>query len=181
MKKIVALVAVAGLTAAASAAGNLVLSMVPQSASIGPGGTMVMDVYADWSGVTGGLSLAGWKFDIIGDANGTLAGAVNSTNFNQGINNGIVSAPTCSTSAAASSPRASAAPTTPTPPTSAPSATPTAAPLRPTTPSLSPSLTSSPPLARSTSTSAPPAPRAALAPPAPLRPTPFSSRSVPST
>ncbi|MBX3315839.1 MAG: hypothetical protein KF902_03130 [Phycisphaeraceae bacterium] len=92
MKKIVALVAVAGLTAAASAAGNLVLSMVPQSASIGPGGTMVMDVYADWSGVTGGLSLAGWKFDVIGNVNGSLAGAVNSTNFNQGVNNGISAA-----------------------------------------------------------------------------------------
>ncbi len=91
MKNIVALVAVAGLTVAANAAGNVVLSMIPQSASIGAGGSVVIDVYADWSGVTGGLSLSGWKFDVIGNANGTLAGAVNAANFANGVNNGIVS------------------------------------------------------------------------------------------
>lgn len=93
MKKIVALVAVAGLAAAASAAGNLVLSMVPRTASTGPGGSVVLDVYADWSGVTGGLMLAGWKFDVVGNAFGTLTGDVNnddaSTGFTQGVNNGI--------------------------------------------------------------------------------------------
>ncbi len=93
MKKIVALVAVAGLTAAANAAGNLVLSMVPRASSIGAGESVTLDIYADWSGVTGGLSLAGWKFDVVGNANGGLVGDVNnddaSTGFTQGVNNGI--------------------------------------------------------------------------------------------
>ena len=91
MKKTVALLAVVGLAGAASAAGTLVISLVPQSASIGAGGTMVVDIFADFSGVTSGQSIAGWKFDVMGNANGGLTGAVNNAVFSNGVANGTVS------------------------------------------------------------------------------------------
>ncbi|MCW5768577.1 MAG: hypothetical protein KIT19_07820 [Phycisphaeraceae bacterium] len=91
MKKAIALFLVAGAASIASAAGNLVLVGIPSAASTGPGGSVTVDLWADWTGVVGGLSLAGFKFDVIGNANGTLAGAVNNAGFNQGVNNGIVS------------------------------------------------------------------------------------------
>ncbi|MBX3362433.1 MAG: hypothetical protein KF912_01230 [Phycisphaeraceae bacterium] len=91
MKKAIALFLVAGAASIASAAGNLVLVGIPSAASTGPGGSVTVDLWADWTGVVGGLSLAGFKFDVIGNANGTLTGAVNNAGFNQGVNNGIVS------------------------------------------------------------------------------------------
>lgn len=79
----------------AMGAGTLHLNLVPRDTVMVWGGTMQIDIYADWSGVTGGLSMAGFKFDVIGNANGTLAGDVNndsaSTGFVQGVNNGIAS------------------------------------------------------------------------------------------
>ncbi len=91
MKKTVALLAVVGLAGAASAAGTLVVSLVPRAASIAGGGTMIIDIFADYSGVTSGQSIAGWKFDVMGNANGTLAGAVNNVDFPNGVLNGTVS------------------------------------------------------------------------------------------
>ena len=91
MKKAIALFLVAGAASLASAAGNVVVTGVPSAASTGPGGSVTVDLYADWSGVTGGLALSGFKFDVIGNANGALAGVANSANFANGVNNGIVS------------------------------------------------------------------------------------------
>lgn len=88
MKKAIALFLVAGAASLASAAGNVVVTGVPSAASTGPGGSVTVDLYADWSGVTGGLSFAGFKFDVVGSVNGTLAGSVGA-GFNQGVNNGL--------------------------------------------------------------------------------------------
>ncbi len=90
MKKAIALFLVAGAASLASAAGVVVVTGVPSAASTGPGGSVTVDLYADWSGVTGGLSFAGFKFDVVGNSNGTLAGLVGS-GFTQGINNGAAS------------------------------------------------------------------------------------------
>jgi hypothetical protein len=78
-------------TSPALAAGTLVLHLIPRSDSIPRGGTMVIDVVANYSGVTSGLSIAGWKFDIIGSPNGTLTGDVNDAVFTHGVNNGVPS------------------------------------------------------------------------------------------
>jgi len=90
MKKAIALVLAAGTASFASAAGTLVVTLVPQAASIGPGGSMVVDIFADYSGITGGLSMAGFRFDVLGNANGTLAGNVNPV-FSSGLLNGTPS------------------------------------------------------------------------------------------
>lgn len=87
MKKAIALFLVAGAASIASAAGNVVVTGVPSAASTGPGGSVTVDLYADWSGVTGGLMFAGFKFDVVGSVNGSLAGDVGD-GFNQGVNNG---------------------------------------------------------------------------------------------
>ncbi len=80
---------------AAHAAGMVHVTVLPRQAQIGLGESVTLDIWADWSGVTGGLSMAGFKFDVIGNANGTLTGDVNndgvSTGFTQGVNNGIAS------------------------------------------------------------------------------------------
>lgn len=75
----------------ALAAGTLVLHLVPRSDSIPRGGTMLIDVVADYSGVTSGQAIAGWKFDIRSHANGTLTGDVNDAVFSMGVNDGIPS------------------------------------------------------------------------------------------
>lgn len=82
-------------TGAAHAAGMVHVTVLPRQAQIGLDESVTLDIWADWSGVTGGLSMAGFKFDVIGNANGTLLGDVNndsvSTGFTQGVNNGIAS------------------------------------------------------------------------------------------
>ena len=90
MKKAIALVLAAGAASFASAAGTLVVTLVPQGASIGPGGSMVVDIFADYTGVVGALGMAGFKFDVVGNANGTLAGDTNDT-FANGLLNGTPS------------------------------------------------------------------------------------------
>lgn len=94
MKKVVALVALVGSAAAAHAAGNLVLTGIPQAASTGSGGSVSVDLWADWTGVVSGIGFAGFKFDIVGHANGTLVGAVNTdplSGVNWGVNHGVPS------------------------------------------------------------------------------------------
>lgn len=91
MKKTVALLAVVGLAGVASAAGTLVINVVPQAASIGQGGTMILDIFANYSGVASAQSVAGWKFDVVGNANGSLTGDVNDAVFANGVNNGVPS------------------------------------------------------------------------------------------
>lgn len=75
----------------ALAAGTLVLHLIPRADSIPRGGTMLIDVVADYSGVTSGQAIAGWKFDIVGSPNGTLTGDVNDAVFTHGVNNGVPS------------------------------------------------------------------------------------------
>jgi uncharacterized protein (TIGR03382 family) len=89
MKNVIALFAVAGLAGFASAAGTVVVNMVPQAASINAGESVTFDVFVDYSGVTGGLAIAGWKFDVNHSANGSASGAVNNAVFNQGVVNGL--------------------------------------------------------------------------------------------
>lgn len=84
----------AGLALSASpapAAGTLVLHLIPRADSIPRGGTMVIDVVADYSGVPSGQAISGWKFDVLGDPNGTLAGDVNDVDFPNGVANGAPS------------------------------------------------------------------------------------------
>lgn len=87
MKKAIALVLAAGAASIASAAGSITIVMVPQAASIGPGGSVAVDIFMNYSGVTGGLGIAGFKFDVVGNANGTLAGSTNPA-FPNGLLNG---------------------------------------------------------------------------------------------
>lgn len=75
------------------AAGTLRLSITPRAATLEPGGTMLIDLIADYSGVTSGQSIAGWKFDVLGHANGTLTGDVNDEIFRNGVLNGTPSGP----------------------------------------------------------------------------------------
>lgn len=75
------------------AAGTAVFRMIPRAASIPSGGTMIMDLYIDYSRVTGGLAIARWKFDVYGSWNGTLAGDVNDASFPNEVNNGLPSGP----------------------------------------------------------------------------------------
>ncbi|MEA5556261.1 MYXO-CTERM sorting domain-containing protein [Nodularia spumigena] len=88
MKNAIALFAVAGLAGFASAAGTVVVNMVPQAASINIGESVTFDVFVDYSGVTGGLAIAGWKFDVTHSSNGSATGLVNNAVFNQGVVNG---------------------------------------------------------------------------------------------
>lgn len=86
--------ALATLTLIASpvlAAGTAVFQMIPRSASIPSGGTMIVDLFIDYSGVTAGQEIAGWKFDILGHTNGTLTGDVNDAYYPNGVNNGAQS------------------------------------------------------------------------------------------
>ncbi len=54
-------------TQSALAAGHVDVSMIPRTTTIlGIGETVTIDIMADWSGVPGGLMLAGFKFDIVG-------------------------------------------------------------------------------------------------------------------
>lgn len=71
----------------ASGAGSLTISLIPRDSPLPPDSRTV-DIFVDYSGVTDGLSIAGWKFDIIGHANGTLSGNVNNLNFAHGVNDG---------------------------------------------------------------------------------------------
>lgn len=81
MKNALALLALAGSAIAAHGVGEVNVRLIPQSVNIVPiGGTVRIDMFADYSGVTGGLSIAGFKFDIVGTnlfgaaPLGTLAG-----------------------------------------------------------------------------------------------------------
>ncbi len=94
MKNAISLLAIAGSAAAAHAAGNLVVTGIPQAPSTGSGGSVSVDLWADWTGVHFRHSFAGFKFDVIGHANGTLLGAVNTDpifGLDQGVNHGIPS------------------------------------------------------------------------------------------
>lgn len=71
-------------TQSALAAGHVDVYMVPRTTTnLGIGETVTIDIMADWSGVTGGLMLAGFKFDIVGTHSfgsaplGTLVGDPN--------------------------------------------------------------------------------------------------------
>ena len=86
---VLASAAVALFAPSSFGAGTLRLYLTPRAASITPGGTMLIDVNADFSGVTSGQSIAGWKFDVLGHANGTLAGDVNNAVFANGVNDGL--------------------------------------------------------------------------------------------
>jgi hypothetical protein len=89
-------VAAAILSAAAPsalAAGFLHVYLTPRAATLEPGGTMLIDITADYSDVPSGLSIAGWKFDVLGNANGTLTGDVNDAVFSNGVNNGVSTGP----------------------------------------------------------------------------------------
>lgn len=77
----------------ALAASTLRLYITPRAAKLEPGGTMLIDVVADYSGVIAGQAIAGWKFDVLGHANGTLTGDVNNDVFASGVNNGIPTGP----------------------------------------------------------------------------------------
>lgn len=88
------LICVTGVAAgghAAMGAGTLHLILVPREAYIFAGETMLIDVYADWSGVSGGLSLASFKFDISGHPRGYLTGDVNDAGFDIDVSDGITS------------------------------------------------------------------------------------------
>lgn len=91
------IVVAASVAGSARGAGVLNFSMVPRASSIGSGQSVIIDMYADRSGVTGASAyyLAGFKFDIVGHAGGTLVGDVNDTEwyFEQGVNNGVPSGP----------------------------------------------------------------------------------------
>lgn len=94
MKKIVALLALIGSNGAAHAAGNVHVTGIPNVASTNSGGSVSVDLWADWTGVVNGVQFAGFKFDIVGHANGTLVGAVNTDPFsgvNLGVNHGVPS------------------------------------------------------------------------------------------
>lgn len=84
-------VAAAIVSSPALAAGTLILNIVPESSTLFIGHSMLIHVFADYSGVTSGQSLAGWKFDVIGSPNGALAGDVNDFVFSNGVNNGTPS------------------------------------------------------------------------------------------
>ena len=90
MKKAIALVLAAGAASLASAAGSITVSMIPQAASIGPGGSVGVDIFVNYSGVTNALAVAGFKFDVLGNANGSLAGSTNGV-FANGLLNGTPS------------------------------------------------------------------------------------------
>lgn len=94
MKKVLALLALVGSACGTHAAGNLVVTGIPQTPSTGSGGSVGVDLWADFTGVTDGWSFAGFKFDVVGHANGTLLGAVNTDPFaglTQGVNHGTPS------------------------------------------------------------------------------------------
>lgn len=75
------------------AAGTLRLYITPRAATLEPGGTMLIDLIADYSGVASGQAIAGWKFDVLGHTNGTLTGDVNDEVFRNGVLNGTPSGP----------------------------------------------------------------------------------------
>ncbi len=96
MKNALAILALAGSTAASQAAGNAIFLMVPRATSIGGGESVIIDMYIDKSGVTGALCVAGFKFDVLGHDHGTLSGLVDTTpvfGFEHGVNNGTSSGP----------------------------------------------------------------------------------------
>lgn len=81
------------MAAAASAgpvygAGVMHVTVQPRESPIGPGDLVIFDIWADWSGVTGGVMFAGFKFDVLGHANGTLRGSVNAWDLDQFPQNG---------------------------------------------------------------------------------------------
>jgi hypothetical protein len=78
-------------TGPALAAGTVVLRMIPRAESIPSGGTMVLDLFLDFSSVTSGIEIAVWKFDILGHTNGTLIGDINDAIYDRGVNNGVSS------------------------------------------------------------------------------------------
>lgn len=83
----------AACASTAMGAGTLVLRLVPRNSTLFMGHTMEIDVFVDYSGVIGGLSMAGFKFDVVGDSNGLLAGDVNDAVFSNGDLNGTPSGP----------------------------------------------------------------------------------------
>lgn len=76
---------------AALAAGTALFIAIPRTESIPSDGTMVIDLFIDYSHVTSGHGIAGWKFDVVGNANGTLSGDVNDYVYPNGVNNGVPS------------------------------------------------------------------------------------------
>jgi hypothetical protein len=87
-KPVVVLSAAAGIASSASAAGTVVVNLVPQSTFIHQGESVTYDIFVDYTGVTDGLAVAYWKFDITHNPNGTATGAVNSAVFLYGVQNG---------------------------------------------------------------------------------------------
>lgn len=87
----IASLAAAFVSSPALAAGTLILNIVPESTTLYYNQSMMIHVFADYSGVASGQSIAGWKFDVIGSPNGELAGDVNDFVFSNGVNNGTPS------------------------------------------------------------------------------------------
>lgn len=95
-KVLMSVAASAALGGIAHAAGTLVVDLVPRQASISLGGSVIVDIFADYSGVTGSagqapLGVGGFKFDVTGNANGSLAGDVNDVDFEIGLSDGVPS------------------------------------------------------------------------------------------
>lgn len=81
----------AGMASQCLGAGVMVLRLVPDNATVSPGGEVTVRVYADREGIPGAQMLSGFKFDVLGHGGGTLTGVVNSTDFPQGLSNGVPS------------------------------------------------------------------------------------------
>lgn len=88
---VASVVAAAIVSSPALAAETLIVNLVPESTTLFIGHTMIIHVFADYSGVSSGQSIAGWKFDVIGSPNGVMSGDVNNAVFSNGVNNGTPS------------------------------------------------------------------------------------------
>ncbi len=73
-------------TSPALAAGTLHVRMTPHALAIQGGETMVVHIEMNFWDVLGGNSIAGWRFDVLGNPNGTLAGNVDTDRYPLGNN-----------------------------------------------------------------------------------------------
>ena len=93
------LFAILSMTAlSVSAAGIAHVRIVPRSTVIRAHETVAVDIFVDYSNVTGPMGqapdiLAGFKFDVLGDPFGTLAGQANSIDLPWFVSHGIPSGP----------------------------------------------------------------------------------------
>ncbi len=83
-----AIAMISAKTLGAAAAGNLHIMLVPHGSSMWMGGSMTWDIYADYSQVASGLSIAEFRFDIGGYDKGYYTGDVYETGFPLGASDG---------------------------------------------------------------------------------------------